>query len=160
LVLRKKRSRGGAGVCRKRFPQQKRCDIIKTGKGKMAKYKTTEAAAGQGLFLTVNLREQLLTGTYEWMLDELIGTKIDISNFDKKYKNDQTGASAVPPASLLKLIIYAYSKGCISSRKIMWLNEHNITAKALTGDMSFHWTTIADFVSGNSEEFKKVFVKV
>jgi transposase len=128
--------------------------------GKMARYKTTEAAAGQGLFLTVNLNEQILPETYEWMLDELIGKKIDISNFDKKYKNDQTGAGAVPPAVLLKLIIYAYSKGCKSSRKIMELNENNITAKALTGDMRIHWTTIADFISGNSEEFKEVFEKV
>jgi transposase len=37
---------------------------------------------------------------------------------------------------------------------------NNITAKALTGDMEPHWTTIADFISGNSERFKEVFTKV
>ena len=126
----------------------------------MAKYRTTEAAFGQGIFLNVNLCEQLLPGTFEHMLNELIGSKIDISMFDRKYKNDLTGASAVPPAVLLKLIIYGYSKGCFSSRKLSELNENNIVAKALTGDMPIHFTTIADFISSSSEEFSKVFVKV
>ena len=126
----------------------------------MAKYRTTDAAAGQGLFLTVNLREQLLPGTFEYMLDEIIGTKIDLSIFDKKYKNDHTGARAVPPSVLLKLIIYGYFKGCNSSRKLYELNNNNIIAKALSGDMDIHYTTIADFISGNKKAFKETFVQV
>ena len=126
----------------------------------MAKYRSTEATYGQGLYLEVNLKEQLLSGTFEHMLNELIGNKIDISLFDQNYNNDKTGASAVPPAVLLKLIIYGYSKGCFSSRKLSELNENNIVAKALTCDMKIHWTTIADFISSNSEEFSAVFVKV
>ena len=89
----------------------------------MAKYRTTDAAAGQGLFLSVNLQEQLIPGSFEQMLNEIIGTKIDLSVFDKKYKNDMTGASAVPPSVLMKLIIYGYHNGCISSRKIYELNK-------------------------------------
>jgi len=126
----------------------------------MAKYRTTDMAAGQGLFLTVHLQEQLLPGSYEYMLNEIIGTKIDLSVFDKKYRNDITGASAVPPSALLKLIFYGYYNGCISSRKIYELNSHNIIAKALTGDMEIHWTTIAEFVSGNKEAVKETFVQV
>jgi len=126
----------------------------------MAKYRTTEAAAGQGLFLTVNLQEQLLPDTFEYMLDKLIGTKIDVSIFDRRYKNDLTGASAVPPSVLLKLVIYGYYTGNKSSRKISELNSNNIIAKALTGDMDIHWTTIADFISCSSEEIKNIFVKV
>jgi hypothetical protein len=41
----------------------------------MAKYKTTDVAAGQGLFLTVNLSEQLLPGSFEYMFDKLLETK-------------------------------------------------------------------------------------
>jgi transposase len=126
----------------------------------MAKYRTTDAAGGQGLFLSVNLQEQLLPGSFEHMLNEIIGTKIDLSGFDKKYKNDLTGASAVPPSVLLKLIFYGYHNGCISSRKIYELNKHNIIGKALTGDMEIHWTTIADFVSGNKEAVKETFAQV
>ena len=62
----------------------------------MPKYRTTDAVSGQGLFLTVNLKAQLLPGSFEYMLDEIIGTKIDLSAFDAKYKNDATGAGAIP----------------------------------------------------------------
>jgi hypothetical protein len=40
------------------------------------------------------------------------------------------------------------------------LAEYNIIAKALSGDMQPHWTTIAGFISGNSDKFKEVVVKV
>jgi transposase len=148
-----------SGVCRKTYVIGKKHGRIKP-EGTMAKYRTTDAAAGQGLFLSVNLQAQLLPGSFEQMLNEITGTKIDLSIFDKKYKNDLSGAAAVPPAVLLKLIIYGYYNGCISSRKIYELNKNNIIAKALTGDMSIHWTTIADFVSENSEAAKAIFVQV
>jgi hypothetical protein len=120
----------------------------------MAKYKHTDSEDGQGLFLTVNLKEQRLPGTFEYMLDDLIGGKIDISVFDRNYKNDKTGAPAIPPAALIKLILYGYSKGRNSSRGIAELSRNNITAKALTGNVEPHWTSIADFISGNHEAFE------
>jgi len=126
----------------------------------MAKYRTSDIATGQGLFLSVNLQEQLLPGSFEYMLNEILGTKIDLSVFDRKYKNDLTGASAVPPSALLKLIFYGYYKGSKSSRKIYELNNNNIIAKALTCDMTIHWTTIADFISGNKEAVEETFVQV
>jgi len=126
----------------------------------MARYKHTDIEYGQNVFLQVNLNEQLIPGTFEYMLNEIINTKIDTSVFDLKYKNDKTGARAIPPKTLLKLVIYGYFRGQKSSRGIWELNKNNITAKALTGDMNIHWTTIADFISGNSEEFKEMFVKV
>jgi len=126
----------------------------------MPKFRTTDAEAGQGVFLSVNLQEQLLPDSFEYMLNEILGTKIDLSEFDKKYKNDLTGASAVPPSALLKLIFYGYYKGNKSSRKIYELNNNNVIAKALTGDMAIHWTTIADFISGNKEAVEGTFAQV
>ncbi|GHV18648.1 hypothetical protein FACS189493_8140 [Spirochaetia bacterium] len=52
----------------------------------MAKYKHTDVESGQGLFLTVNLKEQLLPGTFEYMLNDVLNNKIDLSNFDTNYK--------------------------------------------------------------------------
>jgi len=126
----------------------------------MARYKHTETGNGQGLFLSVNLKEQLLPGTFEYMLNDLTGKRIDISIFDKNYKNDQTGAKAIPPGVLIKLIIYGYLKGVKSSRGLAELSRNNIIAKALAEDMEPHWTTIADFISSNGELFKETFVKV
>jgi len=125
----------------------------------MAKYKQTEASNGQGMFLSVNLKDQLVPGTLEYMLDKLIGSKIDVGMFDKNYKNDKTGAKAIPPRVLVKIIIYGYSKGIKSSRALDELCRNNIVAKALAEDMQPHWTTIAEFISGNEECFKEVFIK-
>jgi transposase len=94
------------------------------------------------------------------MLNDLIGGKIDTSIFDGNYKNDKTGAKAIPPASLIKLIIYGYSKGQKSSRRIGELGEHNIIAKALSGGIEPHWTTISSFISNNHANFQEVFIKV
>ena len=44
----------------------------------MAHYKNTEK--GQGLFLTINLEEQLAPGTYEYTLTRLIDNKLDLSD--------------------------------------------------------------------------------
>jgi hypothetical protein len=64
--------------------------------GRMAKYRTTDVVAEQGLFSSVNLQQQLLPDSFEYMLNETIGTKIDPGVYDRKYKNDLTGAGAVP----------------------------------------------------------------
>ena len=126
----------------------------------MAKYIETEASQGQGIFLSINLEEQLIPGTFEYMLDKLIGNQIDISVFDKNYKNDDTGAPAIHPRILIKLVIYGYSKGVKSSRGLEELCKNNIIAKALAEDTEPHWTTIAGFISGNEDGFKNIFIKV
>ena len=79
--------------------------------------------------MAVILKERLLPGSFEFMHDEIIGTKTDLGAFDKKHKNDLTVAGAVPPSALLKLVIYGYYKGCISLRKIYELNSNNIMKK-------------------------------
>jgi transposase len=137
------------------------CDRIKKKRrGDMARYKHTDVEDGQGLFLSVNLKKQLMPDSFEYMLDELIGGKIDVSGFDINYKNDKTGAAAIPPAALIKLIIYGYSKGANSSRRLFEMARDNIIAKALTGSLEPHWTAIADFISGNSKKFEDIFTKV
>ena len=62
----------------------------------MAKFKDYDRS--QGLFLTVNLEEQLIPGTFEWTLDYLID-KMDMSLFEKNYNNDEMGAKAYPRAT-------------------------------------------------------------
>jgi transposase len=126
----------------------------------MARYKHTEAESGQGMFLTANLKEQLLPGTFEYMLDDLVGTKIDVGIFDENYKNNDKGAGAIPPRVLIKLITYGYLKGVKSSRRLEELRRNNVTAKALAEDMEPHWTTIAGFISAGGEKFKGIFAQV
>jgi len=124
----------------------------------MAHYKETEK--GQGLFLTINLSEQLIPGTYEYTLTRLIDNKLDLSIFDRKYNNDYNGAAAIEPRILLKIILYCYSLGVISSRKIAKMCKANMIVKALAEDIEPHYTTISNFVSGMSEEIEEIFGQV
>ena len=67
----------------------------------MARYKTIDTSPR---FLAVDLERQLLPGTFEHALNHLIDHRLDLSRFDARYKNDLTGASAYPPAMLLKIV--------------------------------------------------------
>jgi transposase len=123
----------------------------------MARYKELEK--DQGMFLEVNLKEQLIPGTFEWALNYLIG-KIDLSIFDATYKNDAVGAAAYPPGILLKGIFYNYSLGIISSRPIENAYKSNIITKALACGREPDHATIAAFISSNDKAINAVFSHV
>jgi transposase len=126
----------------------------------MARYKEKEAQSGQGFFLEVNLRRQLVPGSFEWALDRITDRDLDFSGFDEVYKNDKEGRPGIDPRSLFKLYLYGCSKGQMSSRKQEELSRDNIIAKALMRDVTADHSTIAEFISKNSEKMKALEVQV
>ena len=123
----------------------------------MARYKHIDTSPR---FLAVDLSRQLLPGTFEHALNELIDHDIDLSDFDVRYCNDETGATAYPPAMLLKVTLFAYSRGIVSSRAIERACREHVTFIALSGDSTPHCTTIADFVSTLSKDITNIFTQV
>ncbi len=75
----------------------------------MAKYKHYDYQ--QTKLVPVSFEAQIIPGTFEHTLKELIDKEVDLSVFEARYKNDETGAPAYDPAILLKIILYAYSRG-------------------------------------------------
>lgn len=124
----------------------------------MAKYKAVNY--GQGQFIPVFFDKQILPGTFEYALHNLIDSKFDISIFDQRYNNDETGAPAYDPRILLKIILFAYSRGITSSRKIARCCEENIVFMALSANTRPHFTTIADFISSIDREVVHLFKEV
>ncbi len=124
----------------------------------MARYKAYDYS--QGKFIPIQFDRQILPGTFEYTLHYLIDNEIDLSIFDLRYRNDETGAPAYDPAILLKIILYAYSRGITSSRKIAQCCEENIIFMALSADTRPHFTTIADFISTLDEEIIRLFLEV
>jgi len=124
----------------------------------MAKYK--DYSYDQGVFLPVFFDKQILPGTFEYSLNHLIDNEVDLTIFDKRYNNDETGAKAYDPRILLKIIIFAYSRGITSSRKIAQCCEENIIFMALSAHTRPHFTTIADFISNQDEEAIAMFQEV
>lgn len=110
--------------------------------------------------VVVNYEDQLQPGTFEHAVHHLIEHKLDLSVFYSNYRNDEGGRPAYAPAILLKIILFAYSKGITSSREIQWCCETNIIFKALSCDSVPHFTTIADFISEHTEETESLFEQI
>src|SRR4030042_6808630 len=124
----------------------------------MARYK--EYDYSQGKFIPIPFDKQILPGTFEYSLHYLIDNEIDLSMFDARYRNDETGAPAYDPAILLKIILYAYSRGITYSRKIAQCCRENIIFMALSANTEPHFTTIAEFISTLDQEIIALFLEV
>jgi transposase len=114
----------------------------------------------QSSIVIINYQDQLQAGTFEHALHYLIENNLDLSIFYPRYRNDDNGRPAYDPAILLKIVLFAYSKGITSSRNIQWCCENNIIFKALSCDTTPHWTSIASFVSGRGDEIAKMFEQI
>jgi transposase len=114
----------------------------------------------QSVLLSINFQDQIQPGTFEHALHYLIDNKLDLSAFDAVYKNDKNGRPAYDPALLLKIILFAYSKGITSSREIAWCCRTNIIFMALSCQSFPHFTTIADFISGHPNAIESLFEQV
>lgn len=73
-------------------------------------------------------------GTFEHTLSYLIDHELDLSIFDHRYDNDDTGRPAYDPALLLKIVLYAYARGIVSSRQIERCCRENVIFMALSAD--------------------------
>lgn len=124
----------------------------------MARYKSYNY--DQAKLLPVSFSRQVLPGSFEHTLSYVIDHELDLSVFEARYQNDETGAPAYDPAILLKIVLYAYSRGITSSREIERCCRENILFMALSADSQPHFTTIASFISGMSEKIAPLFLEV
>ena len=69
-------------------------------------------------FIAVDFDAQILPGTFEHAVSVLVDQELDLTPFIETYRNDATGAPAYHPSVLLKVILFGYSRGLISSRAI------------------------------------------
>jgi transposase len=121
----------------------------------MARYKPYDVK--QVTLIPVSFPDQIVPGSFEYALNEIVDEHIDMRPFEARYQNDETGCLAYDPAILLKIVLFGYYKGIISSRKLAEACERNVQFKALTADTEPHFTTIADFVATMNQEIAGVF---
>jgi len=110
--------------------------------------------------LPVDFDRQVIPGSFEYALCYLVDHELDLSAFHARYKNDVEGASAFDPAVLIKIILLAYSRGIIHSRKIEAACRENVLFIAVSGDSQPHFTTLAAFVSNMGDMVAKLFAQV
>jgi transposase len=123
----------------------------------MPRYKPVER---NGLFIAVVLEEQIQPGSFEFALQHLVDDQLDLSALDAKFRNDATGASAYDPRAMLKIVLLAYSRGLITSRKIERACEQNVLFMAISGDARPCYTHIAKFVRELGPQIGALFTQV
>ncbi|VAX07124.1 hypothetical protein MNBD_GAMMA26-1413 [hydrothermal vent metagenome] len=72
----------------------------------------------QTKMIPVSFDRQILPGSFEFTLSQIIDHHIDLSPFEARFINSDNGRPGYNPSILLKIVILAYSKGIITSRKI------------------------------------------
>ena len=124
----------------------------------MARYK--DYCYEQDKLIPIAFSKQIQPGSFEYTLSYLVDHVIDTAVLDGRYHNDETGAPAYDPALLLKVVLYGYSRGMVSSRELARCCRENVVMMALSADTQPHFTTIAHFVATLSEVIEPLFSDV
>jgi transposase len=124
----------------------------------MARYKHYDY--DQLMMVPVSLEGQLMPGTLEYAIHHVVEERLDLSMFDERYRNDETGRKAIDPKVLIKVVLFGYSRGMISSRSLERACRENITFMALSCGQKPDHSTIAAFVSSLDNEIGALFTKV
>lgn len=114
----------------------------------------------QGMFLAVYFEDQILLGTIEYAIYDVVENYIDTSLLDEKYNNDVSGRKAYSPKTLIKIILLAYSKGIFTSRRIEQACKQNVQFMAISGYAQPDHSAIANFISSMDEEVANIFSDV
>ena len=109
------------------------------------------------MFLPVSLEDQLLPGTLEFAIHTLVGTRLDTSGFEQKFRNDETERTAYDPKLLLKIVLPGYARGLVSSRKIEQACRENVVFIALACGQQPDHSTIATFMSSMKSDILPLF---
>ncbi len=124
----------------------------------MPRYKSYDYA--QTVLLPVSLEDQLMPGTLEFAIHTLVEEQMDMSVFDGKYKNDETGRSAYDPKILLKIVLLGYSRGLNTSRRLERACRNNVIFIAMTCGQHPDHSTIAAFVSSMKEQILSIYTDI
>jgi len=124
----------------------------------MANYKPDLSC--QSKFIPIDFSQQIIPGTFEYALSHIVDNHLDLSGFECWFNNDKGGAAAYSPSVMLKIILFGYSRGYITSRRIANACETNITFMGLSGDVQPHYTSIASFVARMKDQIEPLFTQV
>jgi transposase len=114
----------------------------------------------QGRFISLQFDHQILPGSFEHALNYVVDQKLNLSVFNPLYANDGVGAPAYDPRVMLKIVLYSYARGILSSRQMETACRQNVLWMALSADARPHFTTIAQFIREMGPVIQGLFVDV
>ena len=86
--------------------------------------------------------------------------QLDLSAFHKHYAQEMRGQPPFDVTMMVTLVVYAYSVGVCSSRKIASACERNLAFRAILGEDPPDFRTISDFRKIHQAAFRPLFLEV
>jgi len=114
----------------------------------------------QSLILPPSLDDWLPEEHLARFIDELVEDKLDLAPFSQGYENAQGGALAFHPALLLKLWLYGYCTGTVSSRTVAQATFEDVAFRWLAADQHPTYSTLSRFRERNLGNFHALFLRV
>ena len=115
--------------------------------------------AHQNLLLPPNLDEWLPEEHLARFISEIVEESLDLTPLIDHYSNQEGGQPAVHPKMLTKLLVYGYSIGVRSSRKIERATYEDVAFRYLAANQHPDHNTIARFRERNIEVLEGLFVQ-
>ena len=122
-------------------------------------YNFIDTNEDQPYLIPPSIREWVPADNFVWFVIDTI-RNLDLSSFLKRYRSDGRGHPAYNPRVMLTLLVYAYSQGVRSSRRIEGLCECDLRYRAIVGDFVPDHSTIARFREENLDGFSSLFAEV
>src|SRR6266568_4119761 len=107
----------------------------------------------------VSPRDALPQGDLVFFLLDLI-PQLDLSPFHQHYAQQLRGQPPFDVTMMVTLLVYAYSVGVCSSRKIAAACERNLAFRAILGEDPPDFRTISDFRKIHRAAFRPLFLEV
>jgi transposase len=112
----------------------------------------------QQLLLPPSLAEWLPEDHLAWFVIDAV-KQLDLTAFFASYRDDGWGRAAHHPEMMVTLLVYAYSTGVMSSRRIEQACQSDVAFRVITANLQPDHTTIARFRRRHTEALKDLFVQ-
>jgi len=100
----------------------------------------------------------------DWLPEEhlayFIADTLDLRGFHKRYERDGRHNRPYHPAMLLKVLVYAYTTGIFSSRKIARKIDEDVALRVLAAGNRPDFRTINRFRGEHLKEFNQLFIEI
>jgi transposase len=104
-------------------------------------------------------RDWLPEGDLVYFLLDIVGS-LDISAITEKYEREDRGYPPYHPRMMTALLLYSYTQGVFSSRRIMRRCERDAAWRVIVQDDVPNFRTISDFRKLHLKELEELYVQV
>lgn len=122
-------------------------------------YHFIECNRDQDYLLPPSLKEWLPEKDLAWFVVDAVGA-MDLGVFFRGYREDGTGQAAYDPRMMVALMLYAYSVGERSSRRIERLCERDIGFRVIAANARPDHSTVSRFRQKHQAALSELFTKV